>query len=503
MKKVSLYTAYTLFLLLFCMQVADSQTISMSNTASNKPQSLRDELNILINQNTNEAKEQLNAKVAILAKSNKEDELMLARGVYKTIEDEVKLKAIEAQILKKFPKGQLARDYAFEDKIGSSIDQLNAKELDKRFKAWKKQFPKESFEIAQQGRQDFLAMLLVKRFAKLGEKDYLDTYLDEMADLNWKTVAYFDAGKQMFDGNDFQAANAYLEKALSLSKQAKSSDSAALQKGFAAMMYNNIVNLLAKNQLQLGNPKLAVDLIQPILEENNYKMFQGDSLVNTLANSYLKQGTPFLGFIAMDKYLQVNSLDNGSVLLAKQLYTAVNNGEDGFDSYISFLKTRKQADLREELSKKLIDKPMEDFTLRDISGKSVSLADYKGKVLVIDFWATWCVPCIKSFPGMQATIEKYKDNSNVAFLFANVWEKGADFKNKATKLMQDKGYDFKVVFDENQEGNSLLVERLGIKSIPTKVFVDAQGKIRFIASGSETDKESVVAEVSSIIDLIK
>ena len=48
-----------------------------------------------------------------------------------------------------------------------------------------------------------------------------------------------------------------------------------------------------------------------------------------------------------------------------------------------------------------LNQPAPDFQLKDSNGKTVSLADYKGKTLVIDFWATWCVPCRNSFPAVK------------------------------------------------------------------------------------------------------
>src|SRR5579871_4162264 len=51
----------------------------------------------------------------------------------------------------------------------------------------------------------------------------------------------------------------------------------------------------------------------------------------------------------------------------------------------------------------MLNRPVPAFTLRDLQNKPVSIGDYKGKVVVLDFWATWCLPCLKSFPYMQRT----------------------------------------------------------------------------------------------------
>src|ERR1700749_3607746 len=63
-----------------------------------------------------------------------------------------------------------------------------------------------------------------------------------------------------------------------------------------------------------------------------------------------------------------------------------------------------------------------NFILKDINGKTVSLADYKGKVLILDFWATWCVPCRNSFPAVKMAVEKYKNDPDVKILFSDTRE---------------------------------------------------------------------------------
>src|SRR5690554_335086 len=66
-----------------------------------------------------------------------------------------------------------------------------------------------------------------------------------------------------------------------------------------------------------------------------------------------------------------------------------------------------------------VSAPAPDFVLKDLDGNTVSLKDQKDKVVILDFWATWCGPCIQSFPSMQTAIDLYKNDPNVVFLFIN------------------------------------------------------------------------------------
>lgn len=71
----------------------------------------------------------------------------------------------------------------------------------------------------------------------------------------------------------------------------------------------------------------------------------------------------------------------------------------------------------------MLNSPAPHFILKDLNGKTVSLSDYKGKTLVLEFWATWCPYCRKSFPSTQLLLNKYKDDANVKFLFIDTREK--------------------------------------------------------------------------------
>jgi thiol-disulfide isomerase/thioredoxin len=151
---------------------------------------------------------------------------------------------------------------------------------------------------------------------------------------------------------------------------------------------------------------------------------------------------------------------------------------------------------------KMIDEPCPDFTVSDVNGKRVSLQDFKGKTIVIDFWATWCGPCKRSFPAMKLAVEKYRNNDKVAFLFIHTWEATANPLEDARNYLKANRYDFDLYMDTKDpvSKKNEAVAAFGVKGIPAKFIVDGKGRIRYRAGGFAEGDTAALAELSHMID---
>lgn len=143
--------------------------------------------------------------------------------------------------------------------------------------------------------------------------------------------------------------------------------------------------------------------------------------------------------------------------------------------------------------------PAPDFHMKDLNGKTVSLADYRGKVLVVDFWATWCVPCRESFPAVRMALDKYKGDTSVAFLFVDTRERMDDPAGAVRQFLSDSGYPFKVLLDPPGEP---YYKQFGMAGIPTQFVIDGHGMVRFKHEGYDPrlTPEEAAAALSRMIE---
>lgn len=181
----------------------------------------------------------------------------------------------------------------------------------------------------------------------------------------------------------------------------------------------------------------------------------------------------------------------------EQVWTNQKTQAQLYDQYLAQLEAVAKMKMVEEVKGKWLELPSNAFTLKDLDGKTVSLADYKGKTVILDFWATWCGPCKASFPGMQNAVNHYSANDDVVFFFVNTWERGADKQEKAKKFIDENKYTFRVLMDADDQ----VVKSYNIEGIPTKIIIGPDQKIRFKSVGYSGNNEQLVAELITMVEM--
>ena len=121
-----------------------------------------------------------------------------------------------------------------------------------------------------------------------------------------------------------------------------------------------------------------------------------------------------------------------------------------------------------------------DFTLVDLNGEEHRLSDYKGQGVFLNFWGTWCKPCVKEMPAMDRQYEIYKEQG-VQILAVNIAQSDFEVERFASQY----GLDFPIVIDKTKS----VLEAYNIDPLPSTLLINPDGKIEQIIRGEMTEQD--------------
>ena len=229
------------------------------------------------------------------------------------------------------------------------------------------------------------------------------------------------------------------------------------------------------------------------------RLSQGQDVVNEfhLGELARAQGVPAR---ARNHYLDALALAGGPApvrQMAREALSALQTGESGtagFDAWLDTELARRRDDRKASALKSLVDRPLPKLALTTVDGKPFDVSSLHGKVVLLDFFASWCGICRAELPQLKSAFAKYQNDPAVAFLLVSIDE---DDKRLQRYLAEMK-FPFPVARLTPEQAE----QTMNFDNVPATFYVDAAGIVRYQLNGSESHGDSV-GRVGWYIDQLK
>lgn len=475
-----------------------------TDSIANRGRSI-DELRAMIEALASSGDEASKAKLRIegekLRRSKSENIRILAVHIYQThLGDAQTAASIIGEIVSTFPDGLWMRNNQYTSIVLNTEDD-SPEVLDRKHAEWLKRFPPEHFDEEERDVYPYIHFHLARLLARSGNFERSLYHVKQLKGSKHYVMGvntYYHALQDKADPTGVALVTDAYRTAVSDA----SSENEQVRNN-AAEPLKVISGTYAGMLFDQGQYQQAVDVLLPSLENVGYSGHFATPYVRVLLDAYSKLGKTAERLAVYERLFVADGIQEEMLPDAKVTYSALKGSGDDFDVWITHLDKQNQSAMREKYQKAMISKKAPSFTLTDRNGATVSLSDYKGKVVVLDFWATWCLPCIASFPGMQAAVDRYRDDPEVEFLFIDTWQREDNYKELVETFMSENLYDFHVLFDEMKDVDKATATAYGVKGIPTKIVIDGNGSICFEHKGSETNVSRLLNELNTMIQLAK
>jgi thiol-disulfide isomerase/thioredoxin len=439
-----------------------------------------------------ETKSQVRKKVEAVyeAQKNNQEALVTLFGWMMRVGDKDQAEAARKAWMAKDPKGKVAETVR-QSEIFAQRDPDKKAELIDKFLA---DFPKKPADASMYGSN------LLNAYLQAGNFDKVDMLLGKQetpssSTLNSMAWAVIEKGDKK---PELEKAVTWARRGIDIAKSGKEERPSYMprsqwkeSKDFSLGM---ITDTYALGLFKIGRKKEAEDAYAEAVGLTGGKEIGVDE---RYLEACVSNGNDEKAVSAATGFLQEGVMSDRLMELFRTAYARSKGSDKGFDEMVHTAKLAALEKVRKELLKRRIDKPAAEFALKGLDGTTIRLADLRGKVVVVDFWATWCGPCKESFPYLQKMYEKYRENPNVRIYALDTWEdeSGARREELVKKFLAENHYTFPVLYDEG------MVEKYGVDGIPTKFILDKDGKIQFKSVGF-SNGQKMMDEMTLAIDML-
>ncbi|OZI08654.1 hypothetical protein BWI93_07990 [Siphonobacter sp. BAB-5385] len=391
--------------------------------------------------------------------------------------------------VKRFPKGTIASNRAanrlYAEKDGPTQERMLAQ--------MEKDFPGADLDMANYA--------VAYTYTQARNKPKVLAYLNKVKSPLFKPTAVHSVASTMATYDSKEAEQLITQELASLREVKTLTDTSARAVNHRKNTLNGLLSLYSEILAKNGDYEKAYTYLHEVYTSSERK---SPALIKNYGLLLSKRGHYQQAFPLLEKTVTSGLADSTVraelASIYKKLYPGKNEKE-----YLASLDQKLTSKYEAEAAKLMINEPAPSFIVTDASGKQVSLADFKGKTIVLDFWATWCGPCKASFPAMQMVVNKYRQDPQVKFLFIHTWERQGNPTAEAQEYLKANHYDLDLYMDikNAKTKRNEAVSAFNVNGIPAKFVIDGKGRIRYKLTGFSGGNEAAVSELSAMINSAK